>query len=173
MSGTGKVLSNQNRQRTILEPEIKAEVRKSENVTATIFNSPGDDSRPLPSDSFVYVEGDNIGGKIAVGFLDTANDPVSGDGEKRLYSRDSGGAIQAIIYFREDGVLEVNGNTDFAVSFNQLQLILTQLATDINANLTAIATSLSSIPAPTPYVPVPIVIDLTPAKISTVTLPDP
>ena len=173
MSGTGKVLSNQDRQRKILEPEIKGEVRKAENVTATIYSQPGEDSRPIPGDSMAFIHGDNIGGKVAVGFLDTVNAPVSSPGEKRLYSRNSSGAIQAIVYFREDGVLEVNGNTDFAVSFNQLQVILTQLATDINANLTAIATSLGSVPAPTPYVPVPIVIDLTPAKISTVTLPSP
>lgn len=173
MSGTGKVKLNQSRQRKILEPEIKGEIRKDENVTATIFNPPGEDSRPLPDDVFVYVDSDNIGEKVAVGFLDTKNDPISGDGEKRLYSRSAAGAVQAIIYIRADGVVEVNGNTDFAVSFTQLQVILTKLATDINANLTAIQTSLLSIPAPTPYVPVPIVVDLTPAKISTVKLPSP
>ena len=135
MSGTGKVLSNQDRQRKILEPEVKGEVRKAENITAAIFNSPGEDSRPIPSDSFVYVEGDNIGGKVAVGFLDTENDPVSRAGEKRLYSRNSSGTIQAIIYLKDDGTLEINSGSDFAVRFNALQTAFNELKLAFNTHV--------------------------------------
>jgi hypothetical protein len=134
MSGTGKVLANQNRQKKILEPEIKGEVRKSDNVTAVIFGSPGDDSRPLPDDAFCFVKNENIGGKSAVGFLDTKNAPVAADGERRLYSRDSGGVIKAIIYLKENGTVEVNNGSDFAVRFSALETAFNDLKADYNTH---------------------------------------
>ena len=135
MSGTGRVKANQTRQRKITEPESVCEVLKDENVTATRFGPTGDDSRPLPGDAVVFVEGDNVGGKIAVGFLDTRNAPVSGDGEKRLYSRNSGGTIQAIIYLKDDGTLEINSGSDFAVRFNALQTAFNELKLAFNTHV--------------------------------------
>ena len=173
MSGTGKVLSNENRERKIVEPEVKIEILKNDNHFSTIYGSPGDDSRPLIADSVAYIEGNNTGSKTAVGFLDTKNPPVSGDGERRLYSRDLNGAIQALIFLKDNGIAEINGNTDFPISFTVLQTLLNTLTTAINVNLTAIAASLTSLSPPTPYVPIPVNIDITPAKITKVTLPSP
>ena len=173
MSGTGKVLSNENRQRKILEPEVKIEILKNDNHFSTIYGSPGDDSRPLIADSVAYIEGNNTGSKTAVGFLDTKNPPVSGDGERRLYSRDLNGAIQALIFLKDNGIAEINGNTDFPISFTVLQTLLNTLTTNINAEFVKIQNSLDSIPAPIPYVPTAVSIDLTTAKITKVTLPSP
>ena len=134
MSGTGKVISNENRQRKILEPEVKGEVLKNDNIYAVVYGPAGDDSRPLPADSFVFVENENVGGKVAAGFLDTQNDPVSGDGERRLYSRNSSGTIKAIIFLKDDGTLEINNGSDFAVRFNALQAAFDELKAAFNTH---------------------------------------
>jgi len=180
MGDTGRVVKNQDRTRKIVEPESVIEIRKNENITATIYNPPGIDSKPLPGDFGATINNENVGGKSAIGFLDTKNSPMAGDGEIRIISRSSSGAIQTIFYLKADGnivasgqTIEVLGNTDFAVSFNELAVILSKLATDINTNLTAIQASLNSLSPPVPYVPAPIVIDLTPAKIEKVKFPSP
>jgi len=135
MSGTGKVLSNENRQKKILEPEVKIEILKNDNHFAAIYGSPGDDSRPLPSDSTAYIENNNIGGKSAVGFLDTENPPVSGDGERRLYSRDAGSNIVAIIFLKKDGTIQLNSGSDFAVRFSALETAYNELQAKFNAHV--------------------------------------
>jgi len=135
MSGTGKVLSNENRQKKILEPEVKIEILKNDNHFSTIYGSPGDDSRPMPGDSVVYVENNNIGGKSAVGFLDTENPPVSGDGERRLYSRDAGSNIVAIIFLKKDGTIQLNSGSDFAVRFTALETAFNELQTKFNTHV--------------------------------------
>jgi len=135
MSGTGKVLSNENRQKKILEPEVKIEILKNDNHFSTVYNPPGDDSRPLPGDSVAYIENNNIGGKSAVGFLDTKNPPVSKNGEKRLYSRDSGRNIKAIIFLKEDGSIEINNGSDFAVRFSALETAFNELQAKFNTHV--------------------------------------
>lgn len=135
MSGTGKVLSNENRERKIVEPEVKIEILKNDNHFSTIYGSPGDDSRPLIADSVAYIEGNNIGSKTAVGFVDTKNDPVSGDGERRLYSRDSVGAIVAIIFLKDDGTIEMNNGADFAVRFSALETAFNELQAKFNDHI--------------------------------------
>jgi len=135
MSGTGKVISNENKQRKILEPEAKVEILKGQNIYTVIYGAPGDDSRPLPNDSVVFVENENIGGKSAVGFLDTKNPPVSGDGERRLYSRDEAGDIVAIIFIKKDGSIQINNGSDFAVRFGDMEAAFNELQSKFNAHV--------------------------------------
>jgi hypothetical protein len=88
--------------------------------------------------------------------LDDGIEPVAGDGEKKLYSIDSG-AKAAEINLDKTGDIEIKSNNDFLISFTQLQTILTQFATAINIEFA----KYTLLPA---QVPIPVAIDITPAK---------
>jgi hypothetical protein len=106
--------------------------------------------------------------------LDDGIQPAAADGEKKLYSIDSGAKAAEInldktgdieikakaggnINLKEAGELELNGNNDFLISFTQLQTILSQFALAINIELA----KYTLLPA---QVPIPVTIDITPAK---------
>jgi len=124
---------------------------------------PGDDSPPA-IESAVFIVSVTESYKIAFAVDDKVT-PTMEPGEKKLYSVD-GTTIKAFINFLQTGILEINGNADFAVRYNALNAILQQLAIDINANLTAIATAIGGA-----YTPTPIVITATTAKIDEVKVP--
>ena len=69
----------------------------------------GEDSQALPGDYFVTVRGPSTGEEIIVGYHDPKLTPRAGPGERRIYSRDSGGNIVAEIHLKDDGVIVLNG----------------------------------------------------------------
>ena len=106
--------------------------------------------------------------------LDDGIQPVAGDGEKKLYSIDSGAKAAELnlgktgdieikakaggnINLKEAGELELNGNNDFLISFTQLQTILSQFALAIN-------TEFAKYVLIAPGTALPVAVDITPAK---------
>lgn len=69
------------------------------------FADPGDDSHPLADDLVVTVS--SGGREHAVAYADLVNEPMSGPGEKRIYSRDSDGALVASIWLKADGTVVI------------------------------------------------------------------
>ena len=55
-------------------------------------------------------------------------------GENKIYSQ-SGDAIKAFINWLNTGILELNGNNDFAVRFNALKTGFDLLVTNFNAHV--------------------------------------
>jgi hypothetical protein len=100
----------------LLQVQISEE---SDIQTVEHFRQPGDDTSPIVGDKVVIFDiGESW--KIAV----SADDLVIPDvveGAKKIYSRDAAGAISAFINFLVTGELELNGNADFAVAFNDLE----------------------------------------------------
>ncbi len=90
------------------ESSAKVELYKNDNANARIFNPPGVDSRPLDGD-FCFTEDseDTEGGKDVLGFIDPKNEPVAEKGEFRAYSRNAAGEIQAEIYVKKTGLIEL------------------------------------------------------------------
>lgn len=109
--------------------------------------------------------------KFAFG-IDDQTEPSALDKEERWFSRDPGGSPAAEIILRTNGDIELNGNTDFVISFNQLQIIMTNLAAALNAEFAKIATAINSI-VPGSYIPGTIIIDLTPARVLDVKIKEP
>ena len=112
--------------------EVKAELKKDENITAEIFSPSGDDSVPLPDDVGCFIPRDESGAYLVNGFIDSKNKCESQPGEKRFYSRDDSGIIKAYIYMRKDGIIELNGNEDFAVRFLVLEAEFNKLKDSYN-----------------------------------------
>jgi len=76
------------------------------NLTAEVFQPVGDDAQPLGTDYAILLEFLRTGSVGVVGYADPLNAHVSGPGEKRIYSRDSAGAIKAEVYLKKNGVIE-------------------------------------------------------------------
>lgn len=131
--------------------------------TIEYVGQPGEDVNPLNGTAVMIIP-ISESYKIAIA-ADDGIVPSMSEGEKKIYSI-SGGTIAAFINFLESGVLELNGNSDFAVRFNALNTNIQSIITQINANLTLIATEIGGLGGS--YTPVPVVEDLTPSKVNEV-----
>ena len=80
------------------------------------YADPGDDSHPLPGDYVAGMTQPRSGGKAAVGYIDPKNSPVAALGEKRIYSRNEAGEIQATFHLKNDGeITAFNDNASVTV----------------------------------------------------------
>jgi phage gp45-like len=95
--------------------------------TVEYVSLPGQDENPVDG-SRVYIIEVGASYKIAIG-ADDGVTPAMDTGEKRLYSQDNAGTIQAFIKLLKSGIIEVNGNADFAVRFSKLE----DMVNDLNA----------------------------------------
>jgi hypothetical protein len=71
------------------------------------LDSPGDDSLPLPGDFAASVELGKSGSRHATGYHDPKTEKKSGEGERRLYARDSSGNVVAEVWLKSDGTVHV------------------------------------------------------------------
>lgn len=94
---------------------------------------PGMDSNPI-NGSKVFILAVGPGYLIALG-ADDGVDPTSDTGENFQYSVDDSGAVQSVLKLLKSGIIEVNGNADFAVRFDALDTALQSLVTAVNSAL--------------------------------------
>jgi hypothetical protein len=128
---------------------------------------PGIDSVPIENDQGVMI----ILGSMGKGaHLGVYPDPQAAVGEIRIYSRDKNGNLKGQLWIKNDGVIEINGNSDFAVAYTDLNAGIQQMGTDINAELAKIATAINAI-VPGSYTPSLIVPNIAASKVSEVKLP--
>jgi hypothetical protein len=90
----------------------------SANITAAHFSSAGDDSYPLNTDYAFLVDSAQNGRKVALGYIDPINDPVTNYGEKRIYGRTTGGEVSAEVLLKNNGQIDIKNDLISAV-FNQ------------------------------------------------------
>lgn len=182
-----KILSvARNRRNGVLITELKNDPGGGANTTMGQFSTPGIDAQPLPGDYAVSVSVPGSKREAAIGTIDPGNDPVSNPGEIRLYARDASGNVITYGHFKNDGTLELNGNTDNAVRYVPLETMVDELRTDFNEFVKAFnAHTHSYLPGPGPAtntagptaIPTPLIpvaetsIDITPAKVDEVKLP--
>ena len=83
--------------------------------------------------------------------------------------KDADGAIQSTIKLRNDGSIEINGDTDNAVAWTDLNTAFELLKTEIFVELGKIATGLAAVPYT--YAPVKPTAEISGAKVETVKLP--
>ena len=115
--------------------------------------------------------------KICVGIDDKVTKVSLNAGEFYLYST-SGGLVKANIKGVNDGTLEINGSSDFAVAFNDLKTAFDQLQSDHDALLAeykihvhaGVTTGAGSTSAAGSSL-LPSSADIDPAKVLTVKLP--
>lgn len=114
--------------------------------TVEYMSPPGEDSNP-PDGAKVLIIDVGRAYKIAIAADDNVS-PSMAAGEKKLYSI-SDGAIAAFINFLTSGIIEINGNNDFAVRYNELESGFNELKTDFNNFITTVYNTHSHATAPT------------------------
>ncbi len=137
---------------------LQVEITNPQDIqTVELMRQAGEDTNP-PDGSRVLILEVGPSWKIAVASDDNIV-PTMSAGEKRLYST-SGGSVVADIKLLADGTIEVNGNSDFAVAFNDLKTGFDNLVTDFNAHTHG-----------TQPIPTPSTASIDAAKVDTVKLP--
>jgi len=120
------------------------ETRINEALKCLLYGASGDDSPPLPEDRVLIIEKTGSGSYAVCGILSVSQG--ANPGEKILYSRDSNGTIKSTIKLLSTGILELNGNSDFAVAFNDLKIGFDQLKSDYNLHSHATAATGPPVP---------------------------
>ena len=101
--------------------------------TVEWFDITGEDTAPVNGDKVVILQvAKNY--KIAVATKDLIVAAVNA-GERKFYSRDSTGAIQATIYLKDDGNIELNGGINHAVQYEALLVAFNLLKTTVNTHV--------------------------------------
>ena len=114
----------------LLQVQISNE---SDIQTVQYMSVPGEDTAPINGDK---VQIFRIGSafQFAVAVEDQNNVASVAVGGKRLFSRDSAGAVKAFIELLTSGVLHLNGSAYSAVRFEELQTAFDQLKADFDAH---------------------------------------
>lgn len=141
---------------------LQVEITDPEDIqTIELMRQAGEDTNP-PNDSRVIIL--SVGSYRVAVASDDGIVPTMGAGEKKLYST-SAGSIAAFLNFLSTGIIEINGNDDFAVAFNDLKTEIDQLVSDYNSHTHVETGGTTATPLPQSTV------DITPAKVATVKLP--
>jgi len=157
----------------ISDPEDVQEVEQ--------FGQSGEDFNP-PNESNAIILDLGSAFRVVVG-VDDGIEPTMGVGERKMYSIKDG-TIKAFINLLSSGVIELNGNADYAVRFNELKTAFDQLKKDFddamslglnphthNDSLGA-PTTAPLLPGPTwPAGVLPSTADIDPAKIEEIKVP--
>ena len=118
-------------------------------VTARHFACPGDDSRPLPGDFVATSASGGAATSHVTGYLDSKNEPAAAAGEKRIYSRDSDGAVVAMVWLKNDGAVLVDngsGSIELAPGGN-VTINGVTIDTDGNVSAPGEVTAMDAVPA--------------------------
>lgn len=83
--------------------ELQVDPEGSATVTVEYFDATGEDSPPLVGDSVALIEGPAEGTMQAIAWQDPKNPTKSGDGDKRIYSRDTQGVLATEIWLKGNG----------------------------------------------------------------------
>lgn len=100
--------------------------------TQKMISPSGDDSPPLDNAKLFEIPIEGSSKYLTIGVIEKSQGAQQG--EKKLYSRDVNGTVKTTVYLKNDGTLELNGNTDFAVLFNALKTGFDLLVTNFNAH---------------------------------------
>lgn len=122
--------------------EVKEELREVKVLrlgdkdvqTANEVSPFGIDSNPLKDMIAVYGETSNNGDTVIVGYLN--ENRLAQIGELRIYSTDDKGEEKFYTWLKNDGTMEIGGDTDNMVRYSELETAFNELKSDHN-NLAA------------------------------------
>jgi phage gp45-like len=121
---------------------LKVEISGPDDVQSVEYMSHAGDDHIPPIDSIVIVLQAGKAWKIAIASNEGNNfDSSLNEGERKLYA--PGGAYIKLL---DDGKIELNGNTDFAVAFNDLKAGFDQFRVDYNAHFHTETGTVTTVP---------------------------
>lgn len=129
--------------------------------TGDIVSDFGDDSHPLKDMIALYGRTSEDGENVIIGYLN--KNQLAAEGEKRIFSLMPNGNESFYVWLKNNGNLELGGNTFTTVKFEPLDTSLKAQDGLINAELVKIAAVLNSL-APGSYTPNPVVTNIMPSQ---------
>jgi len=125
----------------------------------------GVDSSPIKNMRAIYSPTAERGKSVIVGYIN--ENQIAENGEVRLYSTNSIGISQTYLWLKSNGNIEIGGNTKNAISFTELQLVLTNYNTNLMFELTKIQSAIAAVGGA--YTPSQsLIIDISAAKVNNV-----
>ena len=122
----------------VLETIRKIKVIQFGAKEADVVTSYGDDSAPLKDMTAIYSTTSEVGDNVVIGYINTLQ--ISKEGEKRIFSQKKDGSLSIDIHLKTDGTLEIAGDGDYAVRYNELKKSFDQLTAEFNAFVTVFNT---------------------------------
>lgn len=162
MIGHAVIKSTKLEKNTLLDTDVyaaKARISSDQDIqTIEPMHQPGVQHRP-PTESHGFFTALSEAKKLFFSIWDGVPKQVLNEGERISYSYD-GPTIKTFIKYLKTGILHINGSTDYAVRFTELETAFNELKTQYNAhNHGGSGTS------------APSVADISTAKVDTVKLP--
>jgi hypothetical protein len=115
-------------------------------VQTAIESAPyGIDSNPIKDMIAVYAETGEKGKPVIIGYLN--KNQKAEVGELRLYATDASGSEKFYIWLKKDGIVEVGGDTNFAVKYTELKQELDKLKQDHNTLVNIFNTHIHTVAA--------------------------
>lgn len=157
--------------------EIVTEIFINNTKTSVLVLPPGIDACPilgnqstgLNTDQSIILEIDNAGHTAVIGVIPPG---LVSEGEIRILGRNiTTGAEESYILCKTNGNVELNGNTDFAVRFLELQIAFNQLKLDFDLHTHAVSGVTAGSATVTSAITIPSTADISTAKVDTVLLP--
>jgi hypothetical protein len=130
--------------------------------TVEMYCQAGEDTAPVVGDK-VIIRRLGSGSNLVCESTKDLIEPDVEAGEKKLYSY-VGTTIKAFIKWVKDGILELNGNADFAVRYTALETAFNQLKSDFDTHTQTVSGGVAQPPTASTA-------DITPSKVETVKLP--
>jgi hypothetical protein len=106
----------------------------------------GFDSGSLKDMIAVYLDTQTKGKGVIVGYLNL--NQLAQVGESRMFSTDANGQLQIYMWLKNDGTMELGGNTKHLARFEELESGFNQLKSDFNQFLTHVHGGSGTPPAP-------------------------
>lgn len=97
--------------------------------TAEDVSSYGIDSNPVKDMVAIYAESGVSGETVIIGYIN--KNRLAQVGETRLFSTDANGNLKTSIWLKNDGNIELGGNTDNLLRFSKTKEVLDELKNDI------------------------------------------
>lgn len=119
-----------------LKQRVVKILRFGRNDVQTSFEaSPyGIDSNPIKDMIAVYAPTTDKGETVIVGYIN--KNQKAGIGELRIFATDTNGIEKFYCWMKANGTMEIGGESNFAVKFNELKTEFNKLKTDHNSFLT-------------------------------------
>lgn len=102
--------------------------------TALQYSPYGFDSNPIKDMVAIYSPTSDNGETVIIGYLN--KNQKAAVGELRIFATNDSGTEQFYVWLKKTGIIEIGGDTNFAVKFNELKTEFNKLKTDHNNFLT-------------------------------------
>lgn len=106
---------------------------KSDVQTALQVAPYGIDSNPVKDMVAIYAPTQQKGETVVIGYIN--KNQLANVGEFRMFSTDENGTLKFAIYLKNDGTVEIGGNTKNMTRFQELESGFNELRSDFNAHV--------------------------------------